>query len=119
MNYFRFDEYQELASHYAFYKEKFGDSDMNVYYPVLGLVSESGEVADKIKKIARDTDYDLRRLLSSDKIDIIKELGDCLWYIALIAHELEYDLSEVAEININKLASRRERNKLTGSGDNR
>jgi len=118
MNYFRFDEYQELAATYAFYKEKLG-GDMNIYYPVLGLVSESGEVADKIKKIARDTDYDLKHLLSSDRIEIIKELCDCLWYIALIAHELEYDLSEVAEININKLASRRERNRLTGSGDNR
>ena len=120
MNRLSLDEYQELAARYAIYKEKFsyGDS-LHVLYPVLGLVSESGEVADKIKKIVRDTDNDLYRLPSTTKIEVMKELGDCLWYIALIADELQYDLSEVAEINLNKLSSRRERNQLKGSGDNR
>lgn len=120
MNRLSLDEYQELAARYAIYKEKFSHGDsMHILYPVLGLLSESGEVADKIKKIVRDTDNDLYRLPSTTKIEIMKELGDCLWYIALITDELQYDLSEVAEMNLNKLSSRRERDKLTGSGDNR
>lgn len=118
MNNLSFDYFQHLAKGFAIYKETLND-DNKVIYPVLGLVSESGEVADKIKKIMRDTNIPLKDLSMETKVEITKELGDCLWYIALIADELEFDLSEVAEGNISKLTSRRNRDKLSGSGDNR
>jgi len=118
MNHLSFDYYQHEAKKFAIYKDNLSD-DNNVVYPVLGLVSESGEVADKIKKIMRDTNIPLRDLSVETKTEISKELGDCLWYIAMIAEELEFDLSEVAEGNLDKLSSRRNRSKLTGSGDNR
>ena len=51
--------------------------------------------------------------------EIIYELGDQLWYISEIARELEYELQEVAEMNIKKLRDRQERNKLHGDGDSR
>lgn len=118
MNHLSFDYFQHEAKKFAIYKENLSD-DNNVLYPVLGLLSESGEVADKFKKIMRDTKLPLRSLPMDKKVEIQKELGDCLWYIALIADELDFDLSEVAEGNLDKLTSRRHRSMLKGSGDNR
>lgn len=108
-----FNEYQELAIKTAMYPN-IGD---NFTYPALGLCGEAGEVAEKCKKIIRDKNgvwnYD------TDREDLKKELGDVLWYIANIAKEFYLDLNEVAEFNIQKLKSRQERGKLSGSGDNR
>lgn len=83
---------------------------------ILGLGGESGEVLEKVKKIVRDKNGELS---PEDKEEIIKELGDVLWYIAVIADELNYDLQEVADINLKKLQKRKRENKLKGSGDNR
>lgn len=84
-------------------------------YLALGLTSEAGEVAGKIKKILRQ-DYDL----SEDvKKQILLEVSDCLWYCARICDELNYKLSDVMWDNINKLTDRKERNKIKGEGDNR
>jgi NTP pyrophosphatase (non-canonical NTP hydrolase) len=47
------------------------------------------------------------------------ELGDVLWYVAQLASELGYDLDEVASANLDKLASRAARGRITGSGDHR
>jgi NTP pyrophosphatase (non-canonical NTP hydrolase) len=54
-----------------------------------------------------------------DKIELAKEVGDVLWYLAVLAHHLGASLDDVAEQNIEKLQSRKERGKLRGSGDNR
>jgi len=48
-----------------------------------------------------------------------KELGDVLWYLSQLSTELSISLEEVASLNIEKLISRKKRNKLHGSGDNR
>ena len=86
-------------------------SEQAVEYLALGLASEAGEVAWKIKKWIRDGN--LREK------EIISELGDCLWYIARLADEYGVTISQLATENHNKLASRKERGTLTGSGDNR
>lgn len=83
---------------------------------VLGLVGEGGEFADKVKKILRDKQGNWD---DSDKDELIKELGDVLWYIATLAPLLGTTMDEVASRNIDKLASRNQRGKLTGKGDNR
>lgn len=107
-----FKEYQVKAKVTAGYPDQ-GD---NVVYPTLGLCGESGEVADKIKKVIRDH----KGIFTDDrKLGIQKELGDVLWYIAAIASELDLDLNTIAEINIQKLSSRNARGKLGGDGDNR
>ncbi len=83
---------------------------------VLGLLGESGEIAEKFKKILRDKDGHLDE---ADRKELTKELGDVLWYIALLARYLNVELDDIATQNIAKLASRNIRGKLAGSGDNR
>ena len=113
------NEYQEAALTTAVYPEQF-----RVIYPALGMNGEAGEVADKIKKVIRDTafstDAEGAIVLSNDKrIELAKEIGDVLWYCATLSYDLGFKLDDVAQMNINKLKSRQERGKLSGSGDNR
>lgn len=108
----KLNEYQEKAQATAVYPAM----GMNYSYPALGLVGEAGEVAEKIKKVIRDQDG---VLTDENKTEIAKELGDVLWYIAIMANEMGVTLQEVAEQNLEKLMSRKERGVLGGSGDNR
>tara|TARA_B100000131_G_C17739446_1_gene460415 strand:+ start:257 stop:586 length:330 start_codon:yes stop_codon:yes gene_type:complete len=88
----------------------------NPIYPTLGLVGEAGEVADKVKKVLRDKEG----IFDDDVRNSIKlELGDVLWYVAQLSTELGFDLEDVAINNLEKLASRARRNKISGSGDER
>ncbi|MFA5431788.1 MAG: nucleoside triphosphate pyrophosphohydrolase family protein [Candidatus Paceibacterota bacterium] len=107
-----FQEYQDEARKTAIYPNK----DNNFVYPTLGLAGEAGEVAEKIKKVIRDGNG----IVSEEKkVEITKELGDVLWYVANLAKELGISLEEVAQKNIEKLQSRQQRGELQGSGDNR
>ncbi len=85
-------------------------------YSTLGLAGESGEVANKVKKIIRD---DGSQLSNKKKQEIASELGDVLWYLARVAELNGYKLSEIAQMNLDKLFSRMDRGKLGGDGDNR
>ena len=108
----KMNEYQKLARGTAMYP----NIGSNFVYPVLGLSGESGEVAEKFKKIIRDNNG----IVTEEKKDeIAKELGDVMWYIANICCELNLDMEYVANKNIEKLYSRKERGVLHGSGDNR
>ena len=107
-----FTEYQNVALSTAIYPKKY-----ETIYPALGLCGEAGEVAEKIKKGIRD---DLHNWPDEQfKADLTKELGDVLWYVAALASDLDISLNEIAEKNVQKLASRKKRNKIGGSGDNR
>lgn len=117
-----FNEYQESARKYdTFSYEDFvraGSkvSDIGVLEKVLGIAGEAGEACDKIKKIIRDNDgvvTDERRL------EIVKEFGDVLWYLAIVSRYLGVEFNEVAEINLKKLEDRFQRNQIHGAGDNR
>jgi NTP pyrophosphatase (non-canonical NTP hydrolase) len=88
----------------------------NLLYPTLGLCGEAGEVAEKIKKMVRD---DAGVLSPERREALAKELGDVLWYVAQLATEAGLDLDAVAAGNLDKLLSRRERDVLRGSGDDR
>ena len=83
---------------------------------ILGLTGEAGEVAEKMKKILRDKDG---QMTEDDKREIAKELGDILWYINSTARYLGFSLEEVAQMNLDKVLSRKARGKTHGSGDNR
>ena len=111
-----FKEYQKKSRVTALYPNK--DNDFT--YPLLGLMAEAGEVADKIKKHIRDDGINTPSELSPEqKKELAKELGDVLWYVSQLVTELDGDLEEIAQMNIDKLYSRMERNKIGGSGDNR
>lgn len=107
-----FEEYQKLSRKTALYPKK----DKNFIYPTLGLTGESGEVAEKIKKVIRDKKG---RIDSQTKKELAKELGDVLWYVSQLATELKLSLESIAKNNINKIYSRQKRRQLKGSGDNR
>ena len=107
-----FQDYQAQSRTTAIYPNK----DHNFIYPALGLAGETGEVAEKIKKILRDQAGELNDL---NRQEISKELGDVLWYVSQLATELNLSLEEIAQNNITKLLSRLDRGVLRGSGDNR
>lgn len=111
-----FNEYQERADSTANYPNK----GANLHYPTLGLVGEAGEVAEKIKKLWRNKGKTTApELTLEEKTDLIKELGDVLWYVSALAAELDVPLGEVAIVNLDKLADRAARNVINSEGDNR
>ena len=102
--------YQRAARKTAAYP----DIGRNPIYATLGLSGEAGEVADKVKKVIRDQGG----VFDAQAREAIKlELGDVLWYLAQLSGELGYDLDEIAEANLIKLASRAARGQISGSGD--
>lgn len=126
-----FKEYQERTSTTAVYKENirllFGPNGtdwdyerrieklLNLSYVGLGL-GEVGELQGKIKKLIRDSGGVITPELIKP---ISKELGDVLWYVSEMATQLGLQLDEIAEENLSKLKSRKERGVLEGSGDDR
>lgn len=108
----QFKEYQKIAM-----QERMYGSGIGVVYPALGLAGEAGEVVDKIKKVVRDYEGDFT--LREHVMDISKELGDVLWYLTAIAVDLGMDLDLIAQMNIDKIVSRRQRGVIGGNGDNR
>ena len=90
-----------------------------VVYPAMGLVGEAGEVSEKVKKLLRKDVLIPLGLNEDTRKEIAKELGDVLWYAANLAHDLGYSLNDIAQMNMVKLADRKDRGVLEGSGDNR
>src|ERR1700754_3636169 len=104
------NNYQQAALRTAAPKDKHNE----LFHLLLGLVGETGEIAEKAKKIVRDHDSDFSQW---NVEDLKKELGDSLWYIAVIADYFDVTLEEVAQLNIAKLADRQRRGVIGGSGD--
>jgi NTP pyrophosphatase (non-canonical NTP hydrolase) len=113
-----FNEYQTQAITTDLMKRSVDNNanDPAMVDKILGLVGEAGEVAEKFKKIIRDKEGFIS---SEDKKDIVKELGDVVWYISVIADYLNVEFDEVANKNLEKLFDRIDRGTARGSGDNR
>jgi NTP pyrophosphatase (non-canonical NTP hydrolase) len=106
------DLYENLAGQTAIFpKEK------ALEYLALGMTSEAGEVAGKVKKLIRDGEdvegFEIKKLA------IASEIGDVLWYCAMMAKEVGVPLNDIMKENLKKLHGRKERGTLQGSGDER
>ena len=105
-------EYQRQAAETAIFPKH-----QALEYLTLGLTGEAGEIANKVKKLIRDG-ADVEGY--NDKLQqIAMELGDVLWYCAMLANEVDANLGRVMEANLHKLADRKSRGVIGGSGDNR
>ena len=102
-----FKGYQDAAMSYR------KDTADNVY-ALLMLGEEVGEVLGKVAKWRRD-----KTPLDVLKDDIKKELGDVLWGVAAVAADFDLHLDDVAQANLDKLASRKQRGVIGGAGDAR
>jgi NTP pyrophosphatase (non-canonical NTP hydrolase) len=120
-----FKEYQEISAGTAIYLNKIKEQYPNLppeILKVLGIsyvangMGEVGEIQGKVKKIIRDAGT---VITDETRKEISKEIGDVLWYCAALCRELDLSLEEVAQKNIEKLLSRKERGVLVGNGDNR
>ena len=102
------NEYQRAAMATAVYPR---NRQTALTYTALGLASEAGEYAGKVKKLLRDAVWDAEAAKA--------ELGDVLWYVAACADALGLDLEDIAAANLAKLADRKARDAIKGSGDYR
>lgn len=102
-----FNDYQDFVKTMKVYPEKHA-----IVYPALGICGEGGEIAEKVKKWLRG-DREL------DKLELLKEAGDVLWYLASLADDLGYSFQDMVDENVKKLSSRKARGVQKGDGDNR
>lgn len=105
------NDYQDWTLETAIYPQAGTGGDMELYYLAMGLCGESGEVANKIKKLLRDGKLNIG--------DLIYECGDVAYYLARLIDALGYSFEDVLEINHNKLMKRKSNNTLSGQGDER
>jgi NTP pyrophosphatase (non-canonical NTP hydrolase) len=108
-----FDEYQKQALTTAH----------NSYEPLMqqtiwamGIAGEAGEVIEKWKKVVA---YKEGKISDDDVADLAKELGDVVWYIAVMADSLGLSFDDVMQRNVKKLQDRKQRDVIKGAGDNR
>lgn len=106
-----FSDYEKIAM-----STKVGWNNNEILYPLIGMCGETGEVADKIKKVLRDKNG---KFSESDRLEILKEIGDTLWYMTALCNDLGSSLKDAANINLEKVTKRREDNTIHGEGDNR
>ena len=83
-------------------------------YGALGLAGETGEVVDNIKRLLRG-DYSKEEL----RPEILKELGDTLWYLTDLTIKLDSSLEEIMQINYDKVQDRKQRGVQLGKGNHR
>jgi len=82
----------------------------------MGVSGEAGEVIEKWKKIVA---YKAGKVSKKDLSELKKELGDVVWYVAVLAHSLGLSFEEVIQLNVAKLQDRQKRGMIKGQGDNR
>ena len=105
------NDYQKWTIETAIYPGAGTGNDVELNYLTLGLCSEAGEVAGKVKKYIRDGKLDIGNLAY--------EISDCCWYIARLADAIGYEFGDLLTINHNKLMKRKESGTISGFGDTR
>lgn len=108
-----FDEYQKQALTTV---KNNKDPLMEKTIWAMGIAGEAGEVVEKWKKIVA---YKEGEVSDEDLAELAKELGDVVWYIAVMAHSLGLSFEDIMQRNVQKLQDRQQRGVITGAGDNR
>lgn len=111
-----FNEYQKQALTTAHVGKDNKNTLMEKTIWVMGIAGEAGEVVEKWKKIVA---YKEGKISAEDTQELKKELGDVIWYIAVLADSLGLTLEEVMQLNVQKLIDRKKRGVIKGQGDNR
>ncbi len=111
-----FDDYQKQAITTDSYGGKGDFLSIAFINKVLGLAGEAGEVAEKVKKLQRNKGGEVSE---EDRKELLKELGDVLWYVSAIAYYLDEPLGSIADNNLAKLFDRQARGVIKSKGDNR
>ena len=97
-------------------------SSENFSYMFLNLVGEVGEFASKVAKAIRKNQISVvynEIVGTTDAEELQKEAGDILWQLSGLCSVMGWKLEDIAQQNLDKLASRQQRNVIDGSGDNR
>jgi NTP pyrophosphatase (non-canonical NTP hydrolase) len=111
-----FDDYQKQAITTDAYGGKGDITSLAFINKILGLAGESGEVVEKVKKLHRNN---AGKISEEDRAELLKEVGDVLWYLSAIAYYLDGSLDEIAQNNLDKLFDRKSRGVIKSKGDNR
>lgn len=111
-----FDEYQKQALTTAYTDPKYKDTLMDKTIWAMGVAGEAGEVVEKWKKMVAYNKGDINTEFLED---MKKELGDVVWYIAVLANSLGISFEEIMQLNVKKLQDRKRRDVIKGKGDNR
>lgn len=111
-----FDDYQKQAITTDVYGGQGDTNSIAFINKVLGLAGEAGEVAEKVKKLQRNN---AGRISDEEREELLKELGDVLWYLSALAHYLGQSLDVLAQSNLDKLLDRKARGTIKSQGDNR
>jgi len=119
-NYEKFIESTDLYKEEIkkFTKNATAEEIKDMYYLFIlltGLEGEVGEIANKVKKILRDSSGDKNEL----KEMIIDEMGDVFWYFMRLCSFWGVSLEDIIAINSKKLSKRKDNGTLRGSGDKR
>lgn len=100
-------------------------SSENFSYMFLNLVGEVGEFASKVAKSIRKENAIVNHNLlctevcGEETMELKKEAGDILWQLSGLCSVMGWKLEDVAQQNLDKLASRKQRHVIDGNGDNR
>lgn len=107
--------YQDAARTFAIYPRHNAQ-----LYTLFGLASEVGEVTGKVAKALRG-DLNVTNVWEDERfrVALVHELGDCLWFLAMVADEFGMDLNDIAVANLDKLLKRKQNGTIKGDGDNR
>lgn len=73
--------------------------DMNLLHAAMGIGTEAGELLDAFK----------RKIFYGKELDVVnvkEEIGDIMWYIAILLRELDLDFEDILQLNIDKLRAR-------------
>jgi NTP pyrophosphatase (non-canonical NTP hydrolase) len=109
------NEYQEKAMTTC------TESSNNFSYMALNLIGELGELMGKIAKRIRKDEAKIvnNHIILNNDIDLQMEAGDAFWQFAGLCKVMGWKLEDIAQLNLDKLANRKERNVIIGEGDDR